>query len=70
MAKQERQLLCNSDIGAAYWQYRHNPAQYGIKQPPKRANQDADDTWVRLLWILGTIGFLVVLAKTTLSSVF
>jgi len=71
MAKQERQLLCNFDVGSAYWQCRHNPAEYEIKQPPKQANQNTtDDTWVMLLWILGTIGFLAVLAKTTLSSVF
>ena len=66
MAKQERQLLCNFDVGSAYWQYRHNPAEYEIKQPNQQADQNADDTWIIILGVLGTIGFLVLLAKTTL----
>jgi hypothetical protein len=63
MAKQERQLLYNFDVGSAYWQYRHNPTEYEIRQPQPHVNQSADDTWIVLLGILGTIGFLVILAK-------
>jgi phage shock protein PspC (stress-responsive transcriptional regulator) len=70
MTKQERQFIGNWGGCAAYWQYRHNPEQYELQQPQKQASQYADDTWVRLLWILGTIGFLAVLAKTTLWSMF
>jgi len=70
MTKQERQSIGNWDGCAAYWQYRHNPEQYELQQPHKQVNQSTDDTWVKLLWILGTIGFLAVLAKTTLWSMF
>ena len=66
MAKQERQLLYNFDVGSTYWQYRHNQAQYEIKTPHQQANQNTDDTWVILLGVIGTIGFLVLLAKATL----
>jgi hypothetical protein len=66
MAKQERQLLYNFDVGSTYWQYRHNPAEYEIKTSHQQANQNADDTWIILLGVLGTIGFLVLLAKATL----
>jgi hypothetical protein len=65
MAKQERQLLYNFDVGSTYWQYRHNPAEYEIKQPVQQVKQDTDDTWIILLGILGTIGFLALLAKAT-----
>jgi len=61
MTKQES-LLDNLDGSAAYWQYRYNPAEYEKKQPHEQANQNTDDTWFILLGILGTIGFLALLA--------
>ena len=69
MAKQERQLLDNIDGSTAYWQYRHNPAEYARQKPYKQVEQNADDTWIILLCILFTIGFLALLAKTTLWSI-
>lgn len=66
MAKQERQLLDNWDGSVAYWQYRYNPPEYERKQPHNQANQNADDTWIILLGILVTIGFLALLAATVL----
>jgi len=70
MAKQERQALENMVSSTSYWQYRHNPAEYERQQPPKQADDDSDDTWIILLCILFTIGFLALLAKTTLWSIF
>ncbi len=66
MAKQERQVLDNLDFSTSYWQYRHNPAEYKSQQPYKQVEQNTDDTWIILLCILFTIGFLALLAKTTL----
>ena len=66
MAKQESQLLDNLDGSAAYWQYRYNPAEYERQQPHKQADQNTDDTWIILLGILGTIGFLTLLAVKVL----
>ena len=63
MAKQERQLLNNLDSSAAYWQYRYNPGEYEIEQPYKQVSRNTDDTWIILLGILGTIGFLALLAS-------
>lgn len=63
MIKQERQLLDNLNGSAAYWQYRHNPAEYEIEQPYKQVSRNTDDTWIILLGILGTIGFLALLAS-------
>ena len=71
MSKQESKVLDYMDSDTAYWQYRHNPSEYESKQSYEqaihdRANQSADDTWIILLGILGTIGFLVLLAIKTL----
>jgi hypothetical protein len=71
MTKQEPKLLDYLDASAAYWQYRHNPAENENKQPHEqairnRANQNTDDTWIMLLGILGTIVFLVLLAIKTI----
>lgn len=60
MAKQESRLLDYLDANTAYWQYRHNP-EYKSKQPHEQASQNTDDTWILLLGILGTIGFLCLL---------
>jgi len=68
MTKQEKQLLDNMDGSASYWQYRHNPIEYERQQPYKQASQSSDDTWIILLCIIVTIGFLALLAKTTLCS--
>lgn len=66
MAKQERQLIYNSDGNASNWQYRQNPAEYQREQPLKQENQSADDSWILLLGILGTLVFLVFLVKETI----
>ncbi len=68
MAKQERPLLDNLGAGTSYWQYRHNPEECEIQLPLKQENQNTDDTWIILLCILFTIGFLALLAKTTFWS--
>ena len=60
MAQQESRLLDYLDASAAYWQYRHNPG-YESKQPHEQASQNTDDTWIILIGILGTIGFLALL---------
>jgi len=65
MTKQETKLLDYLDPSAAYWQYRHNP-EYKSKQPYEQANQNTDDTWIMLLGILGTIGFVILLVLKTL----
>jgi hypothetical protein len=62
MSKQESKLLDYLDASSAYWQYRYNPVEYVRKQPDEQANQNTDDTWIILLGILGTIGFLALLA--------
>ena len=69
MRKQETRLLDNWDGSASYWQYRHNPAEYERQQPQKQASQNTDDTWIVLLCIIFTIGFLALLAKTTLCNI-
>jgi len=68
MSKQEKQVLDNFFGSTSYWQYRRNRAEYGIQQLPKQADRNSDDTWIKVLCILVTIGFLVLLAKTTLWS--
>ena len=70
MSKQEKRLLDYLDASAAYWQYRHNPGYEG-KQPHEQAiqnqaSQNTDDTWIILLGILGTIGFVILLVLKTL----
>jgi uncharacterized membrane-anchored protein len=69
MSKQERQVLDNLDGSASYWQYRYNPPEYERQQPHKQANHNTNDTWIILFCILFTIGFLALLAKTTLWSI-
>ena len=66
MTKHESKLLNYLDSNSAYWQYDLNPAENQIKQPHGQANQHADDTWILLLGILGTIGFLILLAVKTI----
>ncbi len=66
MAKQERQVLDNLDASTSYWQYRHDRAGYERQQPYQQVNQNTDDTWFILLGILGTIGFLALLAVKVL----
>jgi len=68
MSKQEKQVLDNFFGSTSYWQYRHNQAENDSQQPHKQAEQNTDDTWIKVLCILFTIGFLVLLAKTTLWS--
>jgi hypothetical protein len=66
MAKQERQVLDNLDACTSYWQYRHDRAEYERPQPYEQANQNTDDTWFIVLGILGTIGFIALLAVKVL----
>ena len=66
MIKQETKLLDYMDSSTAYWQYRHNSTEYDSKQLHEQANQNTDDKWIMLLGILGTIGFLVLLAIKTI----
>ena len=66
MTKQETKLLDYMDASTAYWQYRHNSAEYDSEQLHEQANQNTDDKWIMLLGILGTIGFLVLLAIKTI----
>jgi hypothetical protein len=65
MAKQESKLLDYLDASTAYWQYRYNPAENQIKQPHEQVSRKTDDAWILLFGILGTIGFLVLLAIKT-----
>ena len=69
MVKQEGQLLGNMDNSTAFWQHRHNPAEYEGQQPHKQANPNADDTWIIFLGVLFTIGFIALLAITTLRTI-
>ena len=69
MTKPEGQLFDNRDGSAAFWQYRHNPAEYERQQPHKQANPNTDDTWTIFLGIVFTIGFLALLAITTLRNI-
>ena len=69
MTKPEGQLFDNRDCSAAFWQYRHNPAEYERQQPHKQANPNTDDTWTIFLGIVFTIGFLALLAITTLRNI-
>jgi len=68
MSKQERQVLDNLFGSAAYWQYRHNQEEYESQKAYKQA-EHSDVTWIILLCILFTIGFLALLVKTTLWSI-
>jgi len=69
MRKRVGQLVDSWDVNAAFWQCRNNPADYEMQQPREQANHNTDDTWITLL-VLFTIGFLVLLATTTLWNMF
>jgi len=69
MAKRVGQFIDSWDVNAAYWQYPNNPADYEMQQPHEQANSNTNDTWTILL-VLFTIGFLVLLATTTLWNMF
>jgi hypothetical protein len=68
MSKRDGQLFDNWDGSTAFWQYRHNPAGSEKQQPHKQSNQNTDDTWIIFLGILFTIGFIALLAITTLGN--
>ena len=70
MKKRTGQLLNDWDVCGTFWQYRNNPAEYDVQKPDSQANANKDDTWIILLSILFTIGFLVLLASTTLWNMF
>jgi uncharacterized membrane-anchored protein len=63
-------LFDEGDVYGTFWQYRNNPAEHERQQPHKQPNHNTDDTWIILLGILFTIGFLALLATTTLWNVF
>ena len=69
MKKRTGQLFNDWDVGGTFWQYRNNPAEYQRQQPNEQANRKTDDTWIILLSIIFTIGFLVLLASTTLWNI-
>jgi hypothetical protein len=66
MSKQESKVLDYMDAGTAYWQYRHNPVENQKKQLYEQANQATNDTWIILLGIIGTIGFVIMLVLKTI----
>ena len=68
MTKPEGQLFDNREGSAAFWQHGHNPAEYERQQPHKQANPNRGDSWTIFLGILFTIGFIVLLAVTTLRT--
>ena len=68
MRKRRGQLVDNWDVNATFLQYRNNPAEYEMQQPHEQASHNTDDTWIIFLCILVTIGFLALLAKTTVCS--
>ena len=70
MKKRTGQLFNDWDVCGMFWQYRDNPAEYDGPQADSQANHNEDDTWIILLSILFTIGFLVLLASTTLWNMF
>jgi hypothetical protein len=69
MKKRVGQLLDSCDLSASFWQYRNNLAECERRQPDEQANHNSDDTWFTLLGIVFTIGFLVLLATTTVWSI-
>ena len=69
MTRRVGQLFDSYDVSASFWQYRNHPAEYDRRQAHEQANDNADDTWITLLGIVFTIGFLVLLATTTLWSI-
>ena len=70
MRKRVGQLVDSWDVNATFWQCRNNPADYEMQQPNKQVSYNTDDTWIIWLGIVFTIGFLVLLATTTLWNMF
>jgi len=70
MSNRERRVLDNVNASTSYWQERHNPAEYERKQPHNQTDYNTYDNWIIVLCILFTIGFISLLAKTTLWSIF
>ena len=69
MRKRRGQLVNDWNVNASFLQYRNNPAEYEMQQPHEQASHNTDDTWIILLSIVFTIGFLVLLAATTVWSI-
>ena len=69
MTKREGPLFGGPDGSAAFWQHRHNPAEYERQQPHKQADPNTDGTWIIFLGILFTTGFVALLAITTLRTI-
>ena len=69
MTKRVGQLFDSYDVSASFWQYRNSPGEYERRQPHEQADHNTDGTWFTLLGIVFTIGFLVLLATTTVWSI-
>lgn len=65
MTKRGKLLLENYESKTGFWEYRNGSPECERTPSYRQENQSADDTWIMWLWILGTIGFLALLAKTT-----
>ena len=69
MKERRGKLIDNCDVNATFLQYRNNPAEREMQQPHEQAHHDAGDTWIILLSIVFTIGFLVLLAATIVWNI-
>ena len=70
MKKRRGQLFNDWDGNTTFWQCHNNPAEYERQPSHEQASHDADDTWIILLSIFFTIGFLFLLAATTVWNIF
>ena len=70
MTKREKQLFDDMDGSAAYWQYLHKSEEPEGQQLYKQESRyTTDDSGIILFGILFTIGFLALLAITTLRTI-
>ncbi len=65
MAKQERAVYNNWDSSTEFWEYRHNQAESQSERPHLQTGRNTDYTET-LFWIIGTIGFLALIAMKML----
>ena len=65
MAKQERAVYNNWDSSTEFWEYRHNQAESQSERTPLQTGRNTDYTET-LFWIIGTIGFLALIAMKML----
>jgi len=69
MKKRTGQLFDSYDVSASFWQDRNDLAEYERRQPHEQANHNTNDRWITSLAIVFTVGFLVLLATTTVWSI-